>query len=116
MRARSQVVREMVVSPPNADEGIDDDEFIPITRLEAQAQAKIQAEAALPRPMLKRFRIEDSDNDNEKKISGDEISEIDNNNDYMLSKELEEVNKSSLGRLMRSREVRKKPRKNLLYY
>ncbi len=67
----------------SADETIDDDEFIPITRLKTQAQAKAQAETALPRPILKRFRIEDSDNDNEKETGGDEISKIGNNNDYV---------------------------------
>ena len=106
----------MVASLLNVDEAIDDDEFIPIARLEAQVQVKIQAETALPRPILKRFRIEDSDNNNERKISGDEISEIDNNDDYMLPEELEEVSKSSSGRLMRSKEIRKKFRKNLPYY
>ena len=106
----------VIPPPPNTDEAIDDDEFISIARLKAQTQAKAQAEAALPRSILKRFRIEDSDNNNERKISGDEISEIDNNDDYMLPEELEEVSKSSSGRLMRSKEIRKKFRKNLPYY
>ncbi len=48
--------------------------------------------------MLKRFRIEDSDNDNEGETDGDEISKIGNNDDYMLSEELEEVSKLSLKR------------------
>ena len=66
--------------------------------------------------MLKRFRIEDSDNDNEGETDGDEISKIGNNDDYMLSEELEEVSKSSPERLMRSREARKKSRKDLPYH
>ena len=66
--------------------------------------------------MLKRFRIEDSDNDNEEEIGDDDISEISNNDDYMLPEELEAVSKSSSGRVIRSREAKKKPRKNLPYH
>ncbi len=112
-----KVLRFLLISSlASADEAIDDDEFILITRLEAQAQAKPQTKAALPRPMLKRFRIEDNDNDNERETDGDEISKIGNNDDYILSEEPEEVSKSSLERVIRSRETRKKPRKNLPYY
>ena len=106
----------VIPPPPNTDEAIDDDEFILITRLEAQAQAKPQTKAALPRPILKRFRIEDNDNNNERETDGDEINKIGNNNDYIHSEEPEEVSKSSLERVIRSRETRKKPRKNLPYY
>ena len=68
----------------SADEAIDDNEFILITRLKAQAQAKPQTKAALPRPILKRFRIEDNDNDNERETDGDKISKISNNDNYIL--------------------------------
>ncbi len=114
----SQIIKEMIVSPSNTNEAINDDEFILITRLKTQAQIKVQTKAALPRLILKRFRIEDNDNDNdnERETSGDEISEIDNNNDYILPEELEEISKSSSERVMRSRKTRKKFRKNLSYH
>ena len=112
----SQIIKEMIVSPSNTNEAINDDEFILITRLKTQAQIKVQTKAALPRLILKRFRIEDNDNDNERETSGDEISEINNNDDYILSEEPEEISKSSLRRVIRSRETRKKPRKDLSYY
>src|SRR6266511_313045 len=72
----SQIIKEVMASPPNTDEAINDNEFIPITRLKAQAQIKTQTKTTLPRPILKKFRIEDSDNNNEKKTNGDEISKI----------------------------------------
>ena len=67
--------------------------------------------------MLKRFRIEDSDDDDEGEAGGDEeVDEIGNDDSYMLPEELEEVIKSLSRRVMRSREARKKPRKDLPYH